>query len=112
MQLSDKTVWTGIGVVFLALFWFWEPDQFNESFRAMMGVAYRMVLLAFAAAFAYQAYDALRSGITGTQPKASKPDDDPTAWSARFGGIAWGTICVMLSTVTAGFALGLLGRFP
>ncbi len=112
MQLSDKTVWTGVGVAFLALFWFWEPDQFDESFRAMMGVAIRMVMLAFAAGIAYQAYDSLRSGITGTQPNTSKHEDDPTAWSARFGGIAWGTICVFLSTVLAALALGLLGRFP
>jgi predicted permease len=112
MQVSDKTVWTAVAGVFLALFWFWEPDQFDETFRAMAGVALRMILLAFAAVLAYQAYDGFRSGLTGTPPVTSKPEADPSSASARFGGIAWGLIASFISVSLSAFALGLVGRFP
>lgn len=112
MKLSEKTVWTSIGVVFLVLFWFWEPEQFDESFRSILGVAIRMVMLAIAAGMAYQAYDSIRSSVTGTHPRTSKPEDNPTAISARLAGFSWGLICSSISLGLGAFALGFLGGFP
>jgi hypothetical protein len=109
---SAKVLWISVGVVFVTLFALWEPEQFGPSLVSMLRVAIRIVMLVFAAFLAHQAYDSIRSGLTGAQPRASAPNDDPTAISTRFGGIAWGLICSALSVGLAGLTLGLFGRFP
>ena len=42
----------------------------------------------------------LRSAITGTQPKASKPDEDPKAISTRLAGMLWGVISPVKNLVS------------
>jgi hypothetical protein len=82
----------GAGAVIVALYLFWPIIErlLNEGARLAIGG----FIFLIACAFAYQAYDGLRSGITGTQPKASKEHGDPNKVSNRVAGIVWGIMAL------------------
>jgi hypothetical protein len=69
----------------------------------LLDLVVRLAIMVFifllACAFVYQAYDGLRSGITGTQPKASKEVEDPSRISNRMAGIVWGIMALGLALV-------------
>jgi hypothetical protein len=69
-----------------------------------------LVVVVVACALAYQAYDSIRSTLTGTQPKASAPDDHPSS-AARIGGLVWGVLAGLLALFGVSWALGLWGHF-
>lgn len=59
-----------------------------------------IIAVLIACGFLYQSYDSFRSVITGTQPKASKANDDPKSASARGAGIAWGLCSAFIALIT------------
>jgi hypothetical protein len=65
----------------------------------------RLATIAVSLLFAYQAFDSLRSAFTGEQPKASAPNPDPKAPSARAGGLVWGLMSASLALVGLYYAL-------
>lgn len=109
--MSQKMIWIGIAILFLAIFAFSYPETFDAAGRASAGVLLRIALLAGAAIIGYQAYDALRSGLTGSQPKTSAPGADPASRSERSSAIILGVVLGIIAVVCLALGLNLLGLF-
>jgi hypothetical protein len=100
-----KIALCGIGGLFVLLSLIYEWDAFNIALGVAVRVTARIAALGMAAAFLYQSYDAFRSAVTGTEPKASAPDKNPSALPARLGGVAWGVVAFSISLVAIVLAL-------
>ena len=71
----------------------------------------RLAVLGIAGAIAYQSFDAFRSALTATQPKASAPEADPTKSSVRIGALIFGLMTGLIGLTAASWAFGLWGEF-
>jgi hypothetical protein len=82
-----------IGIVLLI------AGNLGGGFNGLVLMLVRLVTFAIACALLYQAYDAFRSAFSGTQPRGSAPNPDPTSMSARGAGVAWGIIALAMATM-------------
>jgi len=107
MSITLRQFWIGMAVVAAFFLLVWEP----EAARGVVATVWRLAVLGIAAAFTYQSFDAFRSSFTGTQPKASAPEADPSKASARVSGLIWGLMSGVLALLSATWALGFWGPF-
>ena len=102
-RLSLGQVALAVVVAIVALYLTW--DIIERIMNDLVKLAAWLIGIVIFCAFAYQSYDAFRSGLTGTQPTESKEVDDPRSWSNRLAAIVWGLMAGCIAFLLA--AIGL-----
>ena len=80
-------------------------DDLSSLVEILLRLGLRLAGFAICCAFAYQAYQALRSAFLGINTGGSAPVANPQSASSRFGAVAWG------GHVIDNFHEGILGLF-
>lgn len=93
----------GVAGIVIAIYFLWDP--INRLMDGLVRLAVWGIMIGLVCVLIYQGFDALRSGLTGTQSKVSKEVDDPTAPSERLSGIFLGLIFLAIALATVFFAL-------
>jgi hypothetical protein len=86
-----------VAAVFVVMFW----NDITSSLESVLKLALKAIFAVFLCVLAYQGYDGMRSGVTGTQPTTAKEVEDPTSFSHRFAGIALGLILWAMTLIGA-----------
>lgn len=103
----DKVYRIIASAVMIVFFLIWYASEFAIGMRALLAVVMRLAFLILAGALIYQAYDAFRPALTGTQVEASAPVEEPESFSNRLAAFIWGVMESLMSIFPATLALNI-----